>query len=443
MTAAGLDESLDRAIGDIPDVLVRPLDSMLVGDLPELRRPYELLGALRDELGSVIAQDSDGTFGGRTIPTPFMQPPGTPIYFVLGWAEANEVLRNPALYTNGDGAFGVFTETFSPGAMPNIDGAEHRDHRKLMMRAFGVPAIGRLVSDLLKPLATFLIERVSRRLDAGLPVCAARDIGLPMAFRTITDLMGLPHNKFGEYMGLACDAFDAPSDLENAMLAHTRLNEIWAEELSERRRHPAQDLISWLADAELASGRRFTDEEIFNYARVFLPAGVETTARQIPLMLMAVLENPADYAAVVADPALIDGAIDEALRYLPAVLQVPRRVTADTTLAGVDLPAGASVIVWTGFANRDSAAFDRPDSYDLRRPHKQNLAFSAGPHFCIGAQLARTEMRLVLQQLTRKIPDLQLQVPAAEIEIRGLGVRSPQRVPLSRRSHRNRQKEYQ
>ncbi|QLL07402.1 cytochrome P450 [Mycobacterium vicinigordonae] len=441
MKASGLDGDLDQAISAIPDALVRPLDSMLVGDLPELRRPYQLLGALRDEAGAVVAQDPDGTFGGQTIPTSFVQPPGTPLYFVLGWEAANEVLRNPALFANGDGAYGVFTETFSPGAMPNIDGAEHRDHRKLMLQAFGVPAIGRLVADLLNPLATFLVDRVARRLDEGLPVCAARDIGLPMAFRTITELMGLPHNRFAEFMSLACDAFDAPSNLENAMLAHARLNEMWTHELAERRQRPTQDLISWLAAAELTSGRQFTDEEIFNYARVFLPAGVETTARQIPLLLMAVLENPADYAALVADPALIDPAIEEAMRYLPAVLQVPRRATADTTLAGVALPAGASVIVWTGIANRDPAAFERPDRFDLRRPRKQNLTFSAGPHFCLGAPLARTEMRLVLDQLIRKIPNLRLNLPAEEIDVRGLGVRSPQRVPLGCRSNTNPRKE--
>lgn len=432
MKAVGLGQDLDAAISAIPDALVRPLDSLLVGDLPELRRPYEVFGALRDEAGRVVAQDADGTYRGRTVPTAFVQPEGTPTFFVLGWEECWQAVRDAKGFVNGDGAYGVFTETFSPGGMPNIDGDEHRDHRKLMTQALGMPAVERLVEDLLGPLAEFLVERVARRLDAGEPVCAARDLGLPMAFKTMTDLMGLPVERFGEFMALACDAFDAPSDLGRAMAAHALLSQMWSAELVERRQCPGDDLISWLAGAELRSGRSFTDDEVVNYARVFLPAGVETTARQIPLLMVALLEAPATWPALVTDETLVEQAIDEAVRYLPAVLQVPRRVTADIELGGVKLPAGASAILWLGIANRDPLAFEHPDRFDLYRPAKLNLGFSAGAHHCIGVSLAKTEMRLLVQLLTKRIPDLRLAIPAAEVDIRGIGVRSPQRVPLTR-----------
>jgi cytochrome P450 len=172
-----------------------------------------------------------------------------------------------------------------------------------------------------------------------------------------------------------------------------------------------------------------------SYLRLLLPAGSETTYCSIGSLVLALLTHPDQLEEVRADRALVGRAIEELLRWEPAVPFIPRLVVEDVTIAGVAIPAGAQVTVCLGSANRDETRFRDPDRYDIHRPEQQQLAFAFGPHMCLGMHLGRMEMGVVLNALLDRLPDLELAPgPAgsrtADPHIHGVGFRKPTSVPV-------------
>jgi cytochrome P450 len=204
--------------------------------------------------------------------------------------------------------------------------------------------------------------------------------------------------------------------------------------VQERRRNPADDLISELAAATV-DGERLTDDEIVSYLRLLLPAGSETTYCSIGSLLLALLTNTDQLDDVRADRSLVPRAIEELLRWEPAVPFIPRLVVRDTAIAGVEIPGGAVVTVCLGVGNRDETYFDDPDRYDVHRPERPHLSFSSGPHMCLGMHLARIEMGIVLNAILDRLPDLELAPgppgsATADPHIHGVGFRKPNCVPV-------------
>jgi len=196
-----------------------------------------------------------------------------------------------------------------------------------------------------------------------------------------------------------------------------------------RRRSPRDDLVSDLAHCEL-DGERLADEEIFSFLRLLLPAGVETTFRASGNLLFALLTHPDQLDAVRRDRSLIHQAIEELLRWDPPLLLVSRVATRDTEIGGVAIPAGASVTPMLGSANRDERRYDNPDRYDVFRDPKQHISFGHGPHMCLGMHLARMEMRVVLDAVLDRLPDVRLDPAGDDPHIRGQVFRSPTSLPV-------------
>jgi cytochrome P450 len=186
--------------------------------------------------------------------------------------------------------------------------------------------------------------------------------------------------------------------------------------VARKRSHPAGDLLSGLihdADPPL------TDAQLVDVALVLLNAGHETTANMLGLGAFALLEHPGQLAALRADPGLIDGAVEELLRFLSVIqLGVSRVTTEPVTLGGLGLPAGATVVIATPEVNRDPRQWPEPDTLDVRRTRAPHLAFGHGVHQCLGQQLARIELRIGLGELIARLPDLRLAVPAGQVPLR-------------------------
>jgi cytochrome P450 len=200
--------------------------------------------------------------------------------------------------------------------------------------------------------------------------------------------------------------------------------------LAERRREPREDLISELAHAEL-DGEHLSDEEIFSFLRLLLPAGVETTYRATGNMLFSLLANPEQLDAVRSDRELIPQAIEESLRFETPLLNITRLATKDTEVGGVPIPAGSTVMLMLAAANRDETRFPDPDNYDiLRESPKPHISFGRGPHACLGTHLARLEMRVALNLLLDRLPNLRLDPDGDDPHIRGQIFRSPTSLPV-------------
>jgi cytochrome P450 len=183
----------------------------------------------------------------------------------------------------------------------------------------------------------------------------------------------------------------------------------YAHELAlAKRRTPGADIMSTVLSG--VDDDRVTVEEFENLFWLFSVAGNETLRNGIPGGLIALIEHPDQWRRLAADRSLLPGAVEEMLRWWYPVVHFRRTATEDTTLAGVPVRAGQKVVVFFASANRDPAAFDRPDEFDVTRTRNDHLAFGHGPHFCLGAPLGRAQLRAIfsaaLDRWGHRVPEL-------------------------------------
>jgi cytochrome P450 len=191
-----------------------------------------------------------------------------------------------------------------------------------------------------------------------------------------------------------------------------------------RRVNPGDDLISDIVRAEV-NGERLSDAEIYGFLRLLLPAGSESTFRSMASALCAMLTVPGLYQRALADRSLLPLIVEETLRWDVANTMVSRVTTCDTELGGCPIPAGSALLVMTSSANRDERHFADPDRFDPDRPSIRHLGFGAGPHQCLGLHLARIELRIGLDTILDRLPNLRLDPAFPMPEIGGFGFRGP------------------
>jgi cytochrome P450 len=191
-----------------------------------------------------------------------------------------------------------------------------------------------------------------------------------------------------------------------------------------RRAEPTGDFLSDLVHAEI-DGEQLTDEKLYGFLRLLLPAGAETTFRALGNALVALLTVPGLMDRVVADRSLVPAVIEETLRWETSVTQVSRVATRDTELAGCPIPAGAVMNVLTASANHDEGRYDHPGEFDVDRAAQNHITFGTGQHQCLGMHLARMELRVALESILDRLPNLRLDPDAPEPVIMGLAFRGP------------------
>jgi cytochrome P450 len=173
-----------------------------------------------------------------------------------------------------------------------------------------------------------------------------------------------------------------------------------------------------------------SDSKIYGFLRLLLPAGAETTFRVMGNCLVALLSHPGVYEQVVADRTLMPEVIEETLRWETSVTMVSRVSAKDTEIAGCPVKAGSPVSVLTGSANRDARRFEDPDEWRLGRPVQHHVAFGTGPHQCLGMHLARLELRVGLDTILDRLPNLRLDPDQPPPVIEGFAFRGPDRLPV-------------
>jgi cytochrome P450 len=246
-------------------------------------------------------------------------------------------------------------------------------------------------------------------------------------------ILGLPTEDSAKFENWAVWIIASGVNPSKGATASKALRDYLVPVLAERRRQPADDVISQLVCAEL-DGETLSDEEILPFLLLLLPAAGETTYRATGNLLWALLTHPDQLEAVRRDRSLIRPAIEEALRWEPPLLILAREALVDTEIAGVQIPAGSHIAVSQGAANRDPAFAADPDAYDINRGIRAHLSFGNGPHMCLGMHLARLEMTVVLDILLDRLPNLRLDPDAMQAEqppsIRGMAFRSPTALPV-------------
>jgi cytochrome P450 len=347
-----------------------------------------------------------------------------PVFMVYRHDEIVQVLRDSQTFSSAI-IVDFFGDVFGKHVMLGMDDPEHRRYRSLVSKAFSQRALARRQDELVAQVAGEMIDGFARRGRAEL----VREFTFPYPTQVIAALLGLPRADFPQFQRWSISLLSFLVNRERGIAASAALAEYFAPILAARRLEPRDDLISTLAYAEL-DGEHLSDEEIFSFLRLLLPAGVETTYRSFGNLLFGLLSNPSQLAAVRADRALIPQAIEEAVRWDPPLLTITRVATRDTELGGIPIPAGSSVMPMLGAANRDENRYPDPDRFDVLRTPTPHVSFGIGPHVCLGTHLARLEMTVALNLLLDRLPNLRLDPAGDDPHIRGQVFRSPTSLPV-------------
>jgi cytochrome P450 len=318
-----------------------------------------------------------------------------------------------------------------------MQGAEHRRNRALVSPAFRQRLMPDLVGPLLEPIAHELIDRF---VDSGRAELVS-DFTSRYPFIVITRLLGLPNHAEADVRRWAMGMLDIQNKYENALQCSQEFIDFVDPILQQRRVDPAHDLLSTLATTEVddedGRGVRLSDEEIFNFLRLLFPAGADTTYLGLGNTLHSLLTHPDQMEIVMAD---VEGecrwAAEEAIRLDPPTAWIPRRNPQDVVWHGIDIPAGASLLLGIMAANRDPAVYPDPDRFDVRRRPKSVMTFGFGTHFCLGAHLARAELDVALRVLLTRLPNLRFVDDGRPTPPRISGtihhlLRGPDRLPVA------------
>ena len=279
------------------------------------------------------------------------------------------------------------------------------------------------------------------KLAAGDPVDLVEDLAVPLPLATICEMMGVPVDDWADIHRWTDSAFDTPStrwarpgESRADMRRRLRIEFFdYIDELIARKRaEPGDDLTTTLVEAEVGSGA-LTQQQLHGYLTLLIAAGNETTRNAISRGVVALLEHPDELDRLLDDPDRhTDTAVEEIVRWTSPVIQFARTATRDVELAGQTIRAGDTVGLWYPSANRDERQFDEPYRFDVGRSPNYHVGFGHGPHFCLGANLARWELRAMFGELARRdlLSNLALDGPAEWMTDLHVGALTDQPVAL-------------
>jgi cytochrome P450 PksS len=302
-------------------------------------------------------------------------------------------------------------------SMVMMDDPDHRRLRDLVHKAF-TPRRVEQMAGRIEAISHDLLDAL-----AGQPVVdLVAGFAMPLPLTVISEMMGVPPADRFRFQKWSVQFIDSTSGLSWRTLLNIpnafAMQRFFQELITLRRRHPADDLITALVEAE-DHGDRLSEDELVAMLLLLLLAGHETTVNLIGSGTLALLQHPDQLHKLQANPALMTSAIEELLRFTNPVQQIaPRYALESVELHGRVIPKGSTVMLGLAAANWDERVFSNPDQLDITREPNRHVAFGLGTHFCLGAPLARLEGRIALRVLLDRFPHLQLAVPPAAIQWR-------------------------
>jgi cholest-4-en-3-one 26-monooxygenase len=364
------------------------------------------------------------TFLRQNCPIYHHPEPRGPGFWVLSkYADVRAISRDPATYSSNPVSPLEELDTPAPVAPVLIimDAPEHTRYRKLVNRGF-TPRTTKVLEPHVRELAVRILDEAIAKGGCDF----VTDVAAELPLEVIAELLGVPREdrqKLFHWTNQALGTADAGEVDPEYFVADDEIERSQIEMFTyvqdlceERRKDPRDDLMSQLLDVEL-EGDKLTDFELNAFFMFLMAAGNETTRNAATHGLMGFLQFPEQWDKIVQDPeGLSNNAIEEILRWATPVMQLRRNVTVDTELRGQNLKAGDKLSIWYISANRDEEVFDDPFRFDIERQPNEHLAFGGGgPHFCLGASLARMELRVLFEELARRVPVLRSLGPPAPL----------------------------
>jgi cytochrome P450 len=310
--------------------------------------------------------------------------------------------------------------------LQGMDPPGHTRQRTLMTKTF----TPRMIEAFRPTVQKLVDELIDQRLAEGTMDIVA-DLAYPLPSNVILDLLGIPRDG-RSYIKASAEAinefvatllFYGGSNWQKLARIFTEVKAYLKSLIAQRRKHPGDDLLTKMVQAE-ENGDMLSEDEIVIATNFLLFAGHETTANLIAVGMYYLLQQPEQMAQLRTDPAKIPAAVEELLRYVSPVHMLARRAMQDVTLRGVTIPKDSSIYLLIGAANRDPEKFPDPEKLDINRPPVRSLGFGYGIHYCIGAALARVESQVAFNSILRRLPDLHMTVETPEFRpnysLRGL-----------------------
>ena len=385
----------------------------------DVRDPYPMLHGLR-EAGAVLNMTIGAEAGQKVDPRAPKMPP---VYTVTTYEMVHRVLNDNETYSSK--GYEVFMGPVLGHTILEMDAPEHPRHRALVASAFRPRVVEQWRTELIERTVHEMLDKVVAEGKADLVAA----LTFPLPIKVILRILGLPDSDWPKFHTWSMELISVTQDWERAIAASGKLADYFKKVIEERRREPRDDLISRLVEAEV-DGHTLSDDEIYPFLRLLLPAGAETTYRSTSNLLYGLLTHPEMLDAVRKDRSLLPQAIEEGLRWEPPLLFIQRQATREVELGGETIPEGAMVAIVLGAANRDPARWPDPDEFDIYREPRQHIAFGAGPHLCLGTHLARMETKAMINGILDRLPNLRLDPEADDPHIHGLTFRSPSSLPV-------------
>jgi methyl-branched lipid omega-hydroxylase len=347
--------------------------------------------------------------------TPFAEQ-GPGYYALVRYADVVEASRRPDVFCSGKGATSIpdlpaeFNEYF--GSMINIDDPRHARMRRIVSRAFSPRLIAKFEADV-RVVAASIVDEL---LAIG-PCDFVANVAARLPLKIICDMMGIPADQYDMVLAntniilSGADPEFLTEDPDEAVVrllgAGQALAELVTDLAAARVQAPAEDLVSALATANI-DGEQLTSAELASFFILLVVAGNETTRTALSHALMLLTEYPDQRALLLADlESRLEGAVEEIVRHASPVLFMRRTLTRDYSMNGQDYREGDKTVLYYYSANRDEAVYANPERFDITRAPNPHVGYGApGPHYCLGAHLARRELTVMLRELLTRVPDI-------------------------------------
>ena len=370
-----------------------------------------------------------------------------PFWAITKYHDIQRVSRDPKTYSNStditvapDGEQRSGASGFLTHHLLDMDPPEHGEYRALVNRRF-TPRGLEILEDRIDELAESIVDRVASELVDDIARHGeaefVADVSARLPLAAICELLGVPRERWddvhqwtNETLGASDPQYQrGRSRRETAIAGSTALFGYFSQLVGDKRANPADDVLTTLTQAEI-NGQPLSPIDILSYAFILILGGNETTRNAVSGGLLALVERPEQLERLRADRSLLDSAVEEILRWTSPIIHFGRLVTTDTEIGGQPIPAGEKVVMWYPSGNRDEDVFDRPDEFDVGRDPNEHLAFGGfGEHFCLGANLARLEMRCMFTHILDRLTDIKLD---GEVErLRSGFVGGIKRMPIS------------